>query len=151
MEHRVGADLLQMQLELPSDEGEEKNEKLSLEELLEIRANIIRGEETAQVRTMVTLQEGPTNAGVDPQEEGKGVLREALVERYKDTVFRNELYHDPPCRGPYDMAHITLKENATPQRAKTFTMHGERRDAYAKVTQDWLDKGFIESPPTGKS
>ena len=30
-------------------------------------------------------------------------------------------------------------------------MHGERRDAYAKVTQDWLDKGFIEPPPTGKS
>ena len=86
---------------------------------------------------MVTLPEGQTNAEIDPQEERKGVLREALVERYKDTVFRNELYHDPPGRGPYGITHIPVKENATPQHAKTFTMHGERRDAYAKVTQDW--------------
>ena len=49
------------------------------------------------------------------------------------------------------MAHIPLKENATPQRAKAFTMHGDHRGAYAKVTQDGLDKGFIEPPPTGKS
>ena len=95
MEHRVGTVLLQMQLGLPSDEGEEKNEKLCSEELLEIKANIIRGEETAQVRTMVTLPEGQTNAEIDPQEERKGVLRKALVERYRDTVIRNELYHDP--------------------------------------------------------
>ena len=29
-------------------------------------------------------------------------------------------------------------------------MHGERAEAYKKVVQDWLDRGFIERPDPAK-
>ena len=56
----------------------------------------------------------------------------------------------PPLRGAYELATIPLKEGAVPFTAKAFCMHGERAEAYKKVVQDWLDRGFIERPDTAK-
>ena len=71
-------------------------------------------------------------------------LRNQILEDYKETAFRKELWPDPPLRGTYGMATIPLKEGAVPFTAKAFCMHGERAEAYKKVVQDWLDRGFIE-------
>ena len=49
------------------------------------------------------------------------------------------------------MATIPLKEGAIPFTAKATCMHGERAEAYKKVVQDWLDRGFIERPDPAKS
>ena len=73
-------------------------------------------------------------------------LRDKILEDYKETAFRKELWPDPPLRGTYGMATKPLKEGAVPFRAKAFCMHGERPEAYKKVVQDWLDRGFIERP-----
>ena len=56
----------------------------------------------------------------------------------------------PPLRGTYGMATIPLKEGAVPFTAKAFCMHGERAEAYKRVVQDWLDRGFIERPDPTK-
>ena len=48
------------------------------------------------------------------------------------------------------MATIPLKEGAVPFTAKAFCMHGERAEAYKRVVQDWLDRGFIERPDPTK-
>ena len=49
------------------------------------------------------------------------------------------------------MATITLKENAIPFTLKAFRRHGEGAEAYKKLVQDWLDRGFIERPYPTKS
>ena len=61
--------------------------------------------------------------------------REQIRQYYKDTVPRPELYRDPH-RGLYGMAYIPLKDDAIPYRAKPFSMHGERGEAYKKVVMD---------------
>ena len=76
-------------------------------------------------------------------------LREKIFQDYTGTVICEELRPNPPVRGKYGYAFIPLKEGATPQRCKPFNMHGERLEAYKKVTQDWWDHGFIERPTKG--
>ena len=48
------------------------------------------------------------------------------------------------------MATIPLKEGAVPFMAKAFCMHREHAEAYKRVVQDWLDRGFIERPDPSK-
>ena len=73
-------------------------------------------------------------------------LRGKILEDYKETAFRKELWPDPPLRGTYGMATIPLKEGAVPFTAKAFCMHGERAEAYKKVVQDWLDRDSSNDP-----
>ena len=42
-----------------------------------------------------------------------------------------------------------MMENAVPTRQRPFVMHGEKREAHIKVTQDWLDHKLMEKPPEG--
>ena len=77
-------------------------------------------------------------------------LRDKDLEDYKETAFRKELWPDPPLRGTYGMATIPLIKGAVPFTAKAFCMHGRRVEAYKKVMQDWLDRGFIERPDLTK-
>ena len=49
-------------------------------------------------------------------------------------------------RGQFGMAFIPLKEGAVPTRQRPFTMHGEKGEAYAKVAQEWWDRGYLEKP-----
>ena len=73
-------------------------------------------------------------------------LRDKILEEYKETAFRKELWPDPPRRGTYGMATIPLKEGAVPFTAKAFCMHGERAEAYKKVVQDWLNRDSSIEP-----
>ena len=66
------------------------------------------------------------------------------------TVFRDSVFPDPPVRGEYGYASIPLKEGAVPTRAKPFFMHGERKEALEKITQNWIDMKFIE-PATSEN
>ena len=75
-------------------------------------------------------------------------MREKLHAQYADSVFRDEIYKDPPVRGRYGWAYIPLVANPIPQCAKPWSMAGERGEAHRIVTQDWFDKGYIERPPT---
>ena len=68
---------------------------------------------------------------------------------FDGTALREEVLPDPPVRGLYGYAYIPLEHNATPTRAKPFQMYGERQEAMKKITQDWVDKKFIERPQKG--
>ena len=45
---------------------------------------------------------------------------------------------------------VDLIEGATPVRQKPFVLHGERLEAHKKITQEWIDNGYIEPIPGGK-
>ena len=77
-------------------------------------------------------------------------FREQIFQDYATTVFRDKPIPDPPERGPYGHAYIQLKEGAVPQRQKPFFMHGERQEAYKKVVEDWLERGYIERLTKGR-
>ena len=52
-------------------------------------------------------------------------------------------------RGLYGYAEIPLVPNAVPTRTKPFQMHGERHEAMKKITEQWVEKGFVERPQKG--
>ena len=58
----------------------------------------------------------------------------------------SEIFLDPPVRGRYSYAFIPLKEGAAPTQKKPFRMHRERGEAHKRVTQDWIDRGYLEPP-----
>ena len=98
---------------------------------------------------MIIAREGEEKSSTG--EEDKILeLKQRIMQDYKDTVLRTTLFLDPPERGQYGYAYMPLKEGAVPVRQKPFFMHGERKEALEKVTQDWIDKKFIE-PATSKN
>jgi hypothetical protein len=84
-------------------------------------------------------------------EERVAAYREAILRDYGGTVLRSTVFPDPPERGRFGYAYIPLKEGAVPVRQKPFFMHGERREALDKITQNWLEMRFIEPPSTKNS
>ena len=98
------------------------------------------------VASLIVEHEGLEEKSENPLVEE---LREKIFQDYTGTVICEELRPNPPVRGKYGYAFIPLKEGAAPQRCKPFNMHGERLEAYKKVTQDWWDHGFIERPTKG--
>ena len=78
------------------------------------------------------------------QDERVQGYREEILNRYAETVLTAEVLPDPPVRGPYGYAHITLKDNAVPPREKPFKMHGEKEKAHLQVTKDWLTNNYLE-------
>ena len=75
--------------------------------------------------------------------------REKIHKEFDDVVLRTEIIPDPPVRGRYGYAFIPLKEGYTPIRQKTFVQHGERHEAHIKITEDHVERKFIERPPPG--
>ena len=53
-------------------------------------------------------------------EKGERVelLRQKIHDRFSDTVFREKLYENPPQRGTFEYAYITLIDGAVPTRKK---------------------------------
>ena len=74
------------------------------------------------------------------------MLRQKLLEDYKDTVFRPSIYADPPERFPGAHHEIKLKPGAQPHYQSPFPMAGERRAAMEKVAKDWVAVGKVERP-----
>ena len=104
------------------------------------------GEPTLGINRTIIAREG-----VSPETEEKiSAYREAIRKDYEGTVLRSTVFPDPPERGRFGYAYIPLKEGAVPVRQKPFFMHGERREALDKITQNWLEMKFIE-PPSSKN
>eukprot|EP00667_Euglena_gracilis_P000113 EG_transcript_113 len=132
---------------LPLEGLDQELQFLSDEDLGEVATNLEGSDPPVQViNRMIIAREGE-----DKKEDERVVkLREQVLEDYRGTVFRSSPFPDPPERGQYGYAYIPLKEGAKPTRQKPFFMHGERKEALEKITQDWLDKKYIE-PATAKN
>ena len=102
------------------------------------------------INTLVVSDDAATlPQGWEPAQLDK--FRAKLHEDFDGTALRSEVFPDPPVRGPYGYAHIPLEPNAIPTRAKPFQMYGERNEALKKITQEWVERKFIERPPKGGS
>lgn len=130
-------------LRLPPNPNKGGDVFLSKSDLKEIAKHLINGKVPAKI--MGVMAAPPSSALETPHVEQ---LREKLLTQYSDSVFRDEIYKDPQPRGRYGWAYIPLVPNPVPQRAKPWCMAGERGEAHKIVTQDWIDKGYIERPPT---
>jgi hypothetical protein len=73
-------------------------------------------------------------------------LREKLLAEYADTVFRPQIYCDPPERVLGGVHTIKLKEGVQPVYQHPFQLAGDRRKAMEDVVQQWIDAGKIERP-----
>ena len=111
-------------------------------------------------RILAQIEEETANAKIDhiqavEKEEEKVenpeilAYREKIHKEFDDVVLRTEIIPDPPVRGRYGYAFIPLKEGYTPIRQKPFVQHGERHEAHIKITEDHVERKFIERPPPG--
>ena len=73
-------------------------------------------------------------------------LRQQLLSEYADTVFRPQIFSDPPERFPGGIHTIKLKEGVQPHYQHPFNLTGERRKAMEDIVQKWIDVGKIERP-----
>ena len=131
-----------MAREVPCDSEdflEEEEVKLVAERILKAEKEI--EDNTAHVRGLIQA-----NPPEQPENEEIEKYRKKIVEDYQDKVLRDEVFQDPPERGPYGYAKIILKEGAIPQRQRPFYMHGERKEAMEKIVEDWEAHKFIERP-----
>ena len=143
---KVWNQLQAMDLEVPDSEGEGNfvhPRKLTPSELSVVVNQI--GVRKHKINALIEVEEQ-----AEIQNERVQGYREEILSRYAKTVLTAEVLPDPPVRGPYGYAHITLKDNAVPQREKPFKMHGEREKAHLQVTKDWLTHNYLEKPFTGR-
>ena len=129
------------QLSLPPDPICPGDLCLSESDYQEIAKNLIKSK--APTRVINAILVNPTPEDEDPRRE---ILRKKLIEEFTGTVFRDEVFKDPPVRGRYGYAYIPLKDGAVPTRAKPWVMQCVRGEAHLVVTEDWEHKGFIEKP-----
>ena len=71
-------------------------------------------------------------------------LRAKAMEEYQGRVFSTKAVRDPPVRGPFGEASITLKPGVTPKKQRPFQMHGERLEAWKKLIDQLIADGKIE-------
>ena len=134
-------------LHLPVQDFDQKKKFLGQDDLRVLAAELEKDNPHVHIQTMIAAREGGGESNVDDRVEK---LKEAIHAEFDGTVFRNSVFPDPPVRGDYGYAVIPLKEGAVPTRQKPFFMHGERREALEKITQEWIDMKFIE-PATSKN
>jgi hypothetical protein len=134
-------------LSIPSEGFDVEPQYLTTKEIQFIARNLLKGGDhpDAHVNSYISTHE---TSKIDSEKVEK--LRASILEDYGDTVFNPEIIVNPPVRGPFGYAYIPLKPNAKPMRQKTFSLHGERQEAYRKVAQGWLDKKYVEFPEKGK-
>ena len=77
-------------------------------------------------------------------------LSAKLHEDYDGIVLRDEVISNPPMRGDFGYANIPLKDNAQSTRQKPFVQFGEKNKALKKITQEWIDKEYMERPKKPK-
>lgn len=61
-----------------------------------------------------------------PNEKKVQELRDQIFSDYKDTVFRDKIWPNPPIRNSQGLAKIELKPGVVPVKQKPFVMIGER-------------------------
>ena len=112
---------------------------LEEEELKIIKKNV-KGGKSVQVRLVVAKGD---YAEKDARVEK---MREQIHADYDGKVLCKEVIPNPPERGRFGYAHIPLKPDAIPQREKPFRQFGEKHEALKKITEEWIERGFIEKP-----
>ena len=60
---------------------------------------------------------------------------------YDGVVLCKEVIPNPPIRGKYGQAFITLKEGAIPTRQKPFRQFREKHEAMLQIVREWLARG----------
>ncbi len=129
-----------MNLCVPTHKNLMKDNRLSEAEIQRVAHKI---HSVSAICNLIEARDGPK----DPERERRiAEYIRKIHEDYDGKVLVRELPPDPPIRGMYGEAYILLKEGAIPQRQKSFFMHGERKEAMQKITEDWLSKQFIERP-----
>ena len=71
-------------------------------------------------------------------------LRQQILQDYADSVFADHHNHDPPIRGPFGEATITVKPGVTPVKQRPFQLHGERQEALKTLIDQLEGDGKIE-------
>ena len=81
----------------------------------------------------------------DPQDPPHIIaLRDAIHRDYDNIVLRQEVYPNPPERGPLGYAHIHLKPGAQPVKARPIVLHGERNKAMCELVDGWIHDEKVE-------
>ena len=140
--------------QLPMSGFNQRGQFLNDSALKIVARNITNSNSPQQIHRMMIAREGGDHNEDDDgnkKEERLRVLRQDIQKKYEGTVFRSSVFPDPPVRGLYGYAFIPLKEGAKPTRQKPFFMHGERKEALEKITQEWIDMKFIEPATTKNS
>ena len=71
-------------------------------------------------------------------------LREKIMRDYTGTVFRDEVWPNPPVRNPLGQAKIELKQGIVPVKQRPFVIQGERLIALRKIIEEFEKQGLIE-------
>ena len=133
---------------LPEVGFDQRLQFLKDDDLKELATHLVDESAPLSIHRMIIAREGAESSdAIDSKVIG---YREKFLKEFEGTVFRDKVFPDPPERGQYGFAFIPLKEGATPTRAKPFFLHGERKEALEKITQDWIEMKFIE-PATTKN
>jgi hypothetical protein len=89
------------------------------------------------IRTMIEAKHPVVVPGLEARKEG-------ILKDFKDTVFRDRVWPNPPKRRPNGEAQIELKPGTEPKKQRPIHMAGERREAFLNLTKDWLKDQKIE-------
>jgi len=71
-------------------------------------------------------------------------LKKKIIDEYRDTVFKDEVWADPPVRHPLGFAEIKLKPGVVPIKQRPFTLAGERREAVTDLVKKFEAQGLLE-------
>ena len=135
---KVVLEVRKMNLEVPTHEHMLKNKRLSEAEIHRVARNLVGAPTSCH---LIEARE----KSMDPERERRiAEYVRKIHEDYDGKVLVHEVPPDPPVRGVYGEAFIKLKEGATPQRQKPFFLHGERKEAMQKITEDWESRKYIE-------
>jgi hypothetical protein len=139
-----------MQLRVPDAEGDSSSEEVDVEDeafFTDIGKRLACAVEFAAEAEIA----GVLVTGVHEHEHPLAAeLRQKVIDDYKDTVFRGELYPDPPVRGPHGYGRIDLKPGARPTCAHEYRMTGERGAAAERLSWEYLRLKLCEwAKPSG--
>lgn len=130
-------------LHIPLQGKEQRMDKLKAHEIRYLARRLLPFVPSPVIHQIQVNRETP------PEDPRVSKYREQIFADYKDTVFRENVYPNPPVRGPYGHAFIPLVDNYRPIRQKPMVLHGEKLEAHKKITQKWFDQWYIERIPQG--
>jgi hypothetical protein len=67
-----------------------------------------------------------------------------MISNYKESVFRDKVWPQPPIMGAHGAAKLYLKPGAKPVCGRTFSLSGERLEALKALEKEWKSDGKIE-------
>ena len=76
--------------------------------------------------------------------EESAQYRKEILEEFNGTLFRDQVWPNPPQRGPHGMAELRLKAGAVPVVGRNIHLKGERLEAQKQLEADWKRDRKIE-------